>query len=100
MLNKRFQFIAVGLLVLFIGAQFAILATVGTQGVKVDQVRAQKNTLRQENDHLRADIDKAKTLNNISDGLDKVYNLTPARVTVIELPHTDTNDTVAADVLP
>ncbi len=98
-LNKRFQLIAIFLLVSFISAQFAILATVGTQGMKVDQVRSQKDELRLENDHLRADIDKAKTLENISAGLDKMFSLTPTGVTVIELPHASDSSTVAANQL-
>lgn len=63
------------MMVFFVLAQFFVLVTVGTKGAEIGNIRSQMDELRTNNEYLRAEIDKAKTLGQIEQGLDSVYDL-------------------------
>lgn len=67
-------------LVLFIALQFGILATLGTKGGEIATIRAQMEELRIQNETIRADIDKVKTVDNIQSDIAEVFPLRPTSV--------------------
>jgi hypothetical protein len=82
-LNKHFLRIAGVLIVLFVVAQFFILATLGTKGAEIARIRQEKADLREQNEYLRSEIDKAKTLAHIQLGLTETFELEGSNVNVI-----------------
>lgn len=64
----------------FVGAQFMILATVGTKGAEITTIRAQKDVLRIENESLRSEIDRARTLGEIQPEIEELFDLSETQV--------------------
>lgn len=79
-INRQMLLVLGGLVVVFIIAQFAILATLGTKGGEIAGIRMEMNDLRIQNESLRADIDEAKTVENIQNNITQVMDLYPVGV--------------------
>lgn len=79
-INRQMLFVLGGLVLVFIAAQFTILATLGTKGGEIASIRMDMNDLRIQNESLRADIDKAKTVENIQSNITQVMDLYPVAV--------------------
>ena len=84
-LNRHFVVASLVLIVALFIAQFVVLAAVGTQGTEVSRVRQEKDYYRIENERLRAEIDGIRTLANIEEGLDEVFDLQAAKVKPVEV---------------
>ena len=95
-IQRHFLVIVVVLIGLIITSQFAILATLGTKGVEIGRIRAEKEQLRVENETIRSEIDEAKTLAQIEDGLYEVFDLVPSRTETMSAA--PTNQTTAQNV--
>lgn len=54
-------------------SRFIVLANIGAQGSAVTRVRAEKESIRLENETLRAQIDSIRTLEQVQKGIDQVY---------------------------
>lgn len=54
-------------------SRFIVLANIGAQGSEVSRIRAQKESIRLENETLRAKIDGVRTLAQIEEGINQVY---------------------------
>lgn len=84
-LNKHSVKFIVALILLFVAAQFTVLALVGTKGAEITSIRQQKDQLRVENEYLNAEIDKARTLAQIQNGLDQNFDLQPTNVNIVHI---------------
>jgi hypothetical protein len=82
-INRNFITISVFLILMLVGAQFVILATLGTKGAEIASIRQKQEILRISNEHLLADIDKSKTLSKIEDGLYNAFELEQTNINVI-----------------
>ncbi len=82
-INRYFLRVAGVLIVLFVVAQFIVLATLGTKGAEIARIRMQKDNLRLQNEYMRSEIDKAKTLGQIETGLRDTFNLQDSGIRVI-----------------
>jgi len=87
-LSVRRQFIVIAILsfVALVGAQFFILASLGTKGPEITSIRGQKAELREEIENLQASIDEAKTLKNIEEGLAETFHLEPKAIKTVTVP--------------
>lgn len=74
---------------LFVVVQFGILAVLGTKGGEIAQIRVEMESLRIENEHLRAEIDKAKTIANIQADSSVTDKLSPVGVERIVVGSTE-----------
>lgn len=89
-INRKLIMILVLLGITFIAAQFTILATLGTKGAEIGQIRVEMDKLRLENETLQAEIDKAKTTDMIEPEVAKLP-VKPASVeTVVSSPSDNT----------
>ncbi len=68
---------------IFVLVQFTILATLGTKGAEIAGIRKEMNDLRLQNEQIRAEIDKAKTLAQIETDIYDNYNISRSDVTKI-----------------
>lgn len=84
-LNRHFVVASLVLVVALFIAQFVVLAAVGTQGTEVSRVRQEKDYYRIENERLRAEIDSVRTLSQIEEGLDEVFDLQAAKIKPVEV---------------
>lgn len=71
--KKNFALICTVLVVALFISQFAVLATLGTQGSEVSRIRQVKEAYRLENEKLRAKIDGVRTLDQIEQGIQQIY---------------------------
>ncbi|MBL8014967.1 MAG: hypothetical protein JNK26_02155 [Candidatus Doudnabacteria bacterium] len=72
---SRPMVVLITVLLVFVAVQFMILATLGTKGGEIGLIRAQMESLRVENDNLRAAIDRTKTVANIEEDMTNVFAL-------------------------
>ncbi len=74
-LVRHFVLIIGVLLLLLFFVQFIGLTLLGTKGAEIAQFRSAKDQFRIENEYLRSEIDRAKTLLEIEGGLNEIYEL-------------------------
>lgn len=82
-LTRQFSTIAAVLIVALVVAQFGILAVLGTRGTQIEQIRAEKDALRVENEYLLSQIDEARTGEKLTASISNL-GLRPARVVTLE----------------
>lgn len=84
-ISRNFAMICILLVVAIFSAQFIILATLGSRGTEVSRVRDEKEYFRLENERLRAEIDRSRTLEKIEPGVQQIYTnankVTPTEIT-------------------
>lgn len=84
-INKHSLKFIVALVLIFVSAQFMILALVGTKGAEITGIRQQKDELRVQNEYLNAEIDKARTSAQIQNGLDQNFDLQATNVNIVRV---------------
>lgn len=81
--SKMFLFIA-GLVLIFISVQFIKLSTVGRIGNQISSIKSQQKQYELDNELLRAEINKMRTSENISESLFTNTNLVSKQIKVLE----------------
>ena len=83
-INRHLFLILAMLAGVFVVSQFLILATVGTKGAEITAIRHEKEELRIDNEALRSDTDKVKTLAEIEGDVEELFELVPASVETLQ----------------
>lgn len=93
-ISKKMILVVAGLLTIFVFIQFFKLATVGTLGSKISQIKQDQEMFELENEMLRAEISELKSPSNLEEILNKDKNLEQKQINIIS-----STDTVDEDIL-
>lgn len=95
-INRQLIFVLGILLVAFVAVQFIILATLGTKGAEIADIRTQMDDLRISNEYLRSEIDKARTSGQIEPDIAAQFDIYPAEIQkVVVSTAQENNDAVS-----
>jgi len=87
-LNKHLTIILVLVLLAYFTIQIGVTSIVGTKGDALDQIRQEKDQLRQENEILSAKIDKAKAITAAANYI-KEFDLKSKNIHFLQEPNTN-----------
>lgn len=72
--------------------RFTVLANIGAQGTAVTRVRGEKESIRLENEMLRAQIDSIRTLDQVQKGIDQVFGQSGKKVAPKQITTSSSED--------
>lgn len=82
--RKNIILITILTVALFVSSQFVVMATVSTLGAELGEIRSEQEKYRLENELLRAEINAAKTTENIVEELDGKFEIVDSRAIELE----------------
>lgn len=98
-LNRHFLVVVGIVIVALITAQFFVMATIGTNGAAIEEIRAEKASLRLKTEYLQAEIDKVRTSQYINQGVADLQGLSQTSVQAIPMVDGDTLQQIIGSAL-